>query len=93
MDARYTVIIAALVGWAGYVIGHDAGQESCPEMADYRTDQDAALEAEMAQIEADFASTPTGRDAICDRVFDMVRDGLDEEAMDEQAERARQPDH
>ena len=71
--------------FAAFHAGRATGLRDCPEHT-------AMLAERAAQIDSDLDAmlqAPTGREAACDTVFRTVRDELDREALDDQAERAR----
>lgn len=78
------LVVAAIVFQVGYL----RGQGDCAASARVQQEREQAI---IRDVAAAFEA-PTGRELACDRIFDMVADGLDQEALDEQAERARQPD-
>lgn len=79
---RGVVYIVAGLGavFIVFKIGYSQGLGDCAARADIEAESMAVIDREIAAMMAE----PTGRDLVCEKVFDLVEDELHKEVMDEQ---------
>lgn len=76
------VAIASVI--AAFQLGYSRGVQDCPAHAEADEERQAAIERDIELA----LSAPTGREAVCDKVFDLIEGELWRETIDEQAARA-----
>lgn len=64
------VVVAAAI--IAFRVGYSSGTRDCPEHIAYKAQQDA----ESARFMAEIMAEPTGREAVCDQIFDLVEDEI-----------------
>jgi hypothetical protein len=64
-----------------FKIGYSHGLGGCAAHAE----AEAVHQAEIDRNIAELFAAPTGRELVCDQVFDLVEDELHREALDEQS--------
>lgn len=84
MQAWHGIAVGIVVAALAFQVGYSRGLRDCPAATDAKVMRQAAIDREIAEAMA----APTGRDAVCEQIFDAVIDRLGDEAVDEQAYRA-----
>ncbi len=81
-----TLLSAALL-WGGYSLGYKEGIRLCPDATAYEKERDLKLDREIEKL----MEEPVGRDLVCNKIFDMVSDELNEEIRGEQEDISQSP--
>lgn len=67
-----TILAIGFAIFQAWNMGVNHGLATAPELVQYKKDSDAEYEAFMIEMSA----APTGREAVCDQVFEMVWDRM-----------------
>ncbi len=77
------LVILAVALPVAFVVGQNSGERRCPELARVQAEADRNFERQFAKMMAE----PQGRELVCEKIFDLVRDELEQEIYLEEDER------
>lgn len=80
------VFASAVCVTAAYGVGRQQGLRIAPDQVAYSIERDKELDAYMAEVLAE----TSGREMVCDRIFDLVLEEANANSVLEQEERSRE---
>lgn len=80
-------LLACAVALMAFQTGYRRGMADCPEATRIEQERQIAIDRDIEAL----MKAPSGRELVCEHIFNLVTDTLDLEALDDQAERARTP--
>lgn len=87
MPAWQVIIAVLITALVTYTFGYNRGLAGCPEQTAYQQERDAMIDEEVRAL----MSEPIGRDAVCEKIFDLVLEEAGTETFLENDYRDSQP--